>query len=135
MEKPLKLCKVPGCSNLTRNKYCDEHQYLQEEEDRKRTEYLNRKKKNGGHKLSSTERGYDTRWRNYSKWFLAQPGNQFCKLHLDDQCAVVAQCVDHIDPPESRDDPRFWDYSNHQPACIHCNSVKGHRKQIGEWKA
>jgi 5-methylcytosine-specific restriction protein A len=36
--------------------------------------------------------------------------------------------VDHIDPPDGPGDPRFWDTANHQPACIHCNSVKGHKK-------
>ena len=27
--------------------------------------------------------------------------------------------------------PKFWDKANHQPACIHCNSVKGHKNIKG----
>ena len=59
--------------------------------------------------------------------------NQFCSLRLPG-CTFIAQCVDHIDPPDGPDDPRFWDKNNHQPACIHCNSVKGHRKIVGSYK-
>ena len=82
---------------------------------------------------SARERGYDSRWSAYSKWYLAQPNHQLCALRLDEGCAVVAQCVDHIDPPDDRHDPRFWNPENHQPACIHCNSVKGHRFMRGKY--
>lgn len=125
MDKPLKLCKASGCPNLTREKYCEEHRYLQEEEDRKRMEYL--RKNHKSERKSSYQRGYDAKWQNYSKWFLRQPGHQLCALHLDDKCAIVAECVDHIMPPKDKHDPLFWDMRNHQPSCIHCNSVKGHR--------
>lgn len=117
----LKFCKHTGCRNLVKSGYCDLHKGDEQEKgDFHR----------GG---SSTERGYGARWRRYSKWFLSQPENQFCKLHLDDRCAILAECVDHINPPSGPDDPLFWDTSNHQPACIHCNSVKGHRNLKGNY--
>lgn len=83
---------------------------------------------------SSRQRGYDTRWSKYSRWYLSAPEHQLCALRLDDGCTMVARCVDHIAPPDGPGDPRFWDTANHQPACIHCNSVKGHKKIIGKYR-
>lgn len=77
---------------------------------------------------SAHQRGYDSRWQKYSRAFLARPENQFCKLGLPG-CTEFAECVDHVKPPKDKNDPLFWDKDNHQPACIHCNSVKG-RKEI-----
>ena len=123
----LKFCKHTGCRNLVKSGYCELHQQdAIEEEERKKH------RKDGHRRGSSTERGYGTRWRKYSKWFLAQEGNQFCKLHLDG-CTIYAECVDHIVPPTSANDPLFWDRNNHQPACIHCNSVKGDKSIRGTY--
>lgn len=136
MELPKHFCNAPCCPNLTRGKYCTEHQYLQDEEEQKRAEFFKTRgrRNNYGHKLNSRQRGYTARWDKYSKWFLSKPENQLCALRLDDKCAKVAQCVDHITPPKGAKDPLFWDYQNHQPACIHCNSVKGHKSMIGKYK-
>ena len=123
-KRPMPFCRHPGCSNLTSDSFCSLHFSEQIERDKVRE----RKR------ASARQRGYTTRWDKYSKWFLSQPENQFCKLHLDDRCAVVAQCVDHIIPPSSPGDPLFWDRGNHQPACIHCNSVKGHSIRAGEFE-
>ena len=122
MKKVLKFCAHPGCSALTSERYCEQHKD-DERELRKQQDFR---------RGSSRARGYTARWDRYSKWFLSLPQNQFCALHMDDRCAGIAQCVDHIDPPDGPDDPRFWDMDNHQPACIHCNSVKGHRYITGQ---
>lgn len=123
MQKAKRFCQHPGCSNLTEGKFCEEH----------RADELMSAKQRDIRRGTAQERGYTKRWSRYSKAFLARPENQFCVLHIDSQCAGIAQCVDHIDPPDGPDDPRFWDRSNHQPACIHCNSVKGHKKQRGSF--
>ena len=124
MRKSLKFCSHAGCRNLTHDKYCEEHAH----------ELVEERKKDWHRGGTAAKRGYNYRWSKYSKWFLQQEGNQFCKLHLDDKCAIMAQCVDHIKPPKGADDPLFWDTSNHQPACIHCNSVKGHTYQVGKFE-
>lgn len=120
-----RFCKHAGCSALVGglSRYCEAHK-AEEQEAERRAE---------ARRGSARERGYTTRWNKYSKHFLSRPENQFCKLHLDAGCAVVAQCVDHIDPPDGADDPKFWDRNNHQAACIHCNSVKGRRRVVGTW--
>lgn len=119
------FCRHPGCPALVggSSRYCDAHKADEQEAERRQDE----------RRGSARARGYTTRWNKYSKWFLSLPGNQFCKLHIDAGCAIVAQCVDHIDPPNGADDPKFWDANNHQPACIHCNSVKGRQRQPGTW--
>lgn len=121
-----RFCKHSGCSALVggAQRYCDEHKADEQEAERKRDE----------RRGSARERGYSTQWNKYSKAFLAMLGHQFCSLHLDEGCAVVAQCVDHIDPPRGAGDPKFWDKTNHQAACIHCNSVKGRRAVVGTWE-
>ena len=117
MKKLLRFCSHVGCRNLTTDKYCPEHQDDAIEEQKRWAD--------GHAKGNSRQRGYDKKWERYRKWYLSKPEHQFCALGLPG-CTVVATCIDHIIPPESKDDPLFWDSNNHQPSCIHCNSVKGH---------
>lgn len=120
--KPKRICNHPGCNQLTAERFCESHKkQVQEKRDKERG--------------TAHERGYTYRWSKYSKWFLRQPSNQICKLRLDGGCALVSQCVDHINPPDGPDDPLFWDTDNHQASCIHCNSVKGDKYIKGsEWE-
>lgn len=118
--RPLRPCSKPGCPNLTTERFCAEH---------KKSEAQRYDKERG----TAASRGYTYRWQKYVKWFLRQPENAFCKLQLFG-CKNISQCVDHIDPPDGPSDPRFWDPCNHQAACIHCNSTKGHRYMKGEGK-
>lgn len=111
--KALRICTYPGCNRLVKSGRCDEHIAIHQ-------------KLIDSRRGSPTSRGYDNRWYKYSKWFLNQPENAICKLQLPG-CTEIAKCVDHIAPPIDKDDPKFWDYSNHQAACIHCNSKKGNR--------
>ena len=119
-----KFCGHIGCGEIVTGniRFCERHKSDEADAIRKRDV----------RRGSSRARGYTAQWDKYSKWYLLQPEHQLCALRLDGGCAVVAQCVDHIDPPEGPDDPKFWDQNNHQPACIHCNSVKGRRKIIGK---
>ena len=113
--KPLRPCLQPGCPELVSKGYCDKHKKDKEYDRRRGT---------------ANQRGYTYRWQKYSRHFLSRPDNVFCKLQLLG-CTNLAECVDHIVPPDGPDDPRFWDPANHQAACIHCNSVKGRRAQKG----
>jgi len=111
-------CNYPGCPVLTTERHCEKH--------RKDTARQYDNSRGTAH-----QRGYTARWQRYSKWFLKQPGNVFCVLQLPG-CTNVTQCPDHIVPPSGPDDPLFWDPSNHQAACLHCNSVKGNRTIVGK---
>ena len=69
------------------------------------------------------ERGYDWKWRKYSK--------QRLKLHpwcVDPYQRhggrkVLATCTDHVIPHKG-DMALFWDPENHQSLCHRCNSMK-----------
>lgn len=115
--KPKRFCSYPGCTELTTQGKCEKHRkdYFKEQDQQRGTAH---------------QRGYSYRWQKYSKWFLDQPENVFCKLQLEG-CTNLAECVDHIDPPNGPNDPRFWDRNNHQAACLHCNSKKGRKVLIG----
>ena len=121
------FCKYPGCGALCRGDYCPAHAAYGKAQARERERAADARRG------SAHQRGYTARWARYSRAFLARPENAFCTLHLDDGCAGVAQCVDHIIPPASPEDPLFWEGGNHQPACIHCNSVKGKRTILGRY--
>ena len=118
--RPKKPCAAFGCPALIEagTRYCEKHK----RQEAKRYDW---------ERGTAAQRGFTGHWQRYSKWFLRQPENIFCKLQLPG-CANVSQCVDHIDPPDGPNDPRFWDPENHQSACIHCNSVKGRRKMKGK---
>ena len=124
-DRALRPCKHVGCPALTRDKngYCTDHS----------GEARSADKRYEASRGGSTKQGYTYRWQQYAKRFLSQPENQICKLHLPG-CTLIARCVDHIDPPNGPNDPRFWDKSNHQGACIRCNSVKGHKKMKGNFE-
>lgn len=115
--RPLRPCAHHGCPALVTEGRCERHA----KQERQRYD-----KQRG----TAASRGYGSRWAKYSKWFLSQSDNVFCKLQLTG-CTNLSRCVDHVDPPDGPHDPRFWDTGNHQSACIHCNSVKGHRKLEG----
>lgn len=124
--RSMEFCRWPGCSELTADGYCPEHKKTHEEKvAQSKAKYLKQR-------ASAEDRGYTYRWRKYSQAFLKRPENQICKLHLPG-CTLIADCVDHIDPPSSPGDPRFWDKTNHEAACIHCNSVKGNKRIKGEY--
>jgi 5-methylcytosine-specific restriction protein A len=118
--KPKRFCLYPGCPELTTKGYCEKH----------RKQEMRQYDKQRG---SANDRGYTYRWSKYSQWFLRQPENLFCKLQLPG-CTNLSECPDHIDPPDGPDDTRFWNPENHQGACLHCNSVKGHKKIVGKGK-
>lgn len=113
------FCLHPGCNALTDATYCQEHAPLHAERIDRRG--------------SAASRGYDSKWSRFSKWYLSRPENQFCALHISPYCRGVSECVDHIVPLDGPDDPKKYDLSNLQPACLACNTLKGKRVIRGAW--
>lgn len=113
-----RFCGHPGCTELVVSGYCEAHS-AQHEQSRIDS------------RESASRRGYDSRWRAFSKRYLARPENQFCALRISPRCNHLAECVDHIHPLQGPRDPRKYDKSNLQPACNACNTLKRQRVIVG----
>lgn len=100
-----RACRKAGCQNLTDSStgYCVLHQ---------KESYLRYDR----YRQTSSQRGYDSRWRRYRGWFLAQ--HPVCA-----RCGGIATVVDHI-VPHKGDAALFWDSNNHQPLCKRCHDRK-----------
>lgn len=108
--KPSRPCRHPGCPQLTNDKsgYCDSH--LKQE--RRRLD---------SQRGTSTQRGYDARWRRYRAAYLAE--HPLCAQCERDGKLTPATVVDHI-VPHRGDYSLFWDPGNHQPLCKPCHDRK-----------
>lgn len=81
-----------------------------------------RKRKPDKHRATSSQRGYNQRWRRARKRFLAE--HPLCCQCLANGRSVVATDVDHIQAVAGPLDPLFWDSSNWQALCHGCHSRK-----------
>ena len=107
--RPLRPCAYPSCPELVQSGRCDKHKQENRDYDR--------------HRGSSTERGYNERWRKYRLAFL--------KLHPLCECPecrqngeiTPANVVDHIIPHKA-DYDLFWDTNNHQAMSKHHHDRK-----------
>ncbi len=102
--KPSRPCRYPECGELVNNQsgYCSTHQKLV----------------NKSYDISretSTQRGYNTRWRIERKQFLED--NPLCvECIKKGKAGVMANTVDHIIPHRGNME-LFWDKSNRQSLC------------------
>ena len=129
-QPPLRPCKIAGCPELTRDsdRLCPDHK---RPEGDGTPDTL--KKKWGGIRASSTQRGYNSRWQRYAKNFLKRhPLCQQC-LKLKEGGAGLprdipertraSEVVDHIIPHRGNQE-LFWKPSNHQALCKKCHDRK-----------
>lgn len=76
-------------------------------------------------KKTTSERGYNSRWRKARDTFLKK--RPLCVFCEEQGKAVAATVVDHI-KPHNGDQKLFWDQANWQPLCkFHHDS---HKKRI-----
>jgi len=107
MDKPLRPCKSIGCRALTTGSYCDNH--------KPESHYSNKPRK------SSTERGYNSKWRIISKNYLSS--HPWC-VHCEARGVMEpATETDHI-VPHKGNMMLFWDPKNWQGLCHACHSYK-----------
>ncbi|GMA64747.1 hypothetical protein GCM10025859_51870 [Alicyclobacillus fastidiosus] len=114
--KPMKPCSKPGCSALTRERYCEDHK-----EDIRRYD---------AERKSSAQRGYDSRWRKVRLAYLKK--HPLC-VECERQGRITpATVVDHI-VPHKGDKKLFWDSTNWQPMCKPHHDAKTAREDMGAW--
>lgn len=107
-QRPNKPCSKPGCSALTRERFCSLHS-------EEHAKVYDRKRG------SSSERGYDARWRKARSSYLSL--HPLCAHCLDANKVMASTVVDHIKPHKG-DRNLFWDRSNWQALCAPCHSKK-----------
>ena len=94
-------CRDPRCPNM---RPCKDHPITKERPGRG----------------TAAERGYDHRWRKYTKGYKLR--NPYCRL-----CSNPTYAVDHIIPVN--DGGSFWDENNHQPLCQSHHNAKTARER------
>ena len=107
--RPKSICTYPGCGRLTDGLGgCALHRNHARKDSDKRRE-------------SSTDRGYDGKWRKARRLhLLKQP---LCVHCLKTGKRTPATDVDHVIPHKG-DMALFWDMSNWQSLCHSCHSIK-----------
>ena len=113
--KPLRPCLHIGCSELVSTGYCATH----------KQEKVARYDKYRG---TPSQRGYDTRWRNYRLVFLRK--HPLCVECERVGGVVPATVVDHV-IRHSGDMELFWDTTNHQGLCKSHHDSKTAREDSG----
>ena len=128
--KPLKLCKSPGCKNLTSASYCPQHsspiphlcnvrgcknltaeRYCKEHQQELEQKQIEQDKKEQRYK------NYSRDWKNLSKMIRAR--EPFCRMCMIKNLYTLSQCVDHIDG-----NPNNNNEDNLQALCWSCHSSK-----------
>ncbi|NEU29946.1 HNH endonuclease [bacterium LRH843] len=113
-KKPLKPCKKFGCGNLTRNRYCNEHQ----DEQTKQNRYYDRYSRE-----ERTVRFYaSAAWKRLRELIKIR-NNGLCQLCLKDKRIVIGTIVDHIIPIKVNWSLRL-DEDNLQLLCQACHNKK-----------
>lgn len=107
---PKRGCRRPGCRNIVKEGvYCPEHTI--------KKAWAGADERRG----TAAERGYDSKWREARKGFLA--AHPLCAECLKEGRHTAATVVDHIIP--HRGDKRlFWDRNNWQPLCGRHHAIK-----------
>ena len=115
--KPLRACRYPGCPNLFKGVYCEEHETVVGRRWANREDERQYDRQRG----SAAQRGYDGKWQQARKGYLAR--HPLC-VECEKQGKITpATVVDHIIPHRG-DRALFWDTNNWQPLCKSCHDRK-----------
>jgi 5-methylcytosine-specific restriction protein A len=118
---PKRPCNYAGCSELTDSTFCETH---------KKQVTQRRQQASDAKRLSSTDRGYGTRWRNTSKGRLRKHPLCVDPYGFHKDRVVAATLTDHIIPHKGNM-VLFWDPSNWQSLCDSCHSYKTAKEDGG----
>lgn len=118
--KPKHPCKHPGCNILiSSGAYCPEHTQKRE---------TRRIEGNRKTRISTTKRGYDYKWQQESKAYLAS--HPWCAECERQGRRTPATEVDHRIPHKGNR-KLFWNQANWQSLCHKCHSIKTVREDGG----
>lgn len=111
--RPFKICYKFGCSNLTKDTYCKDHEHIAREKELKRHKQYNKQRD------PLLEKFYNSKeWRALSEFVRAS------NHYLCIQCELrTADVTDHIIPVQV-DWSKRLDIGNCQPLCHGCHNKK-----------
>lgn len=112
----MKVCAEPGCPELTRSTYCDEHR-------------LARRRASDRRRPNSTARGYDASWTRTRALYLKH--HPICE---DTCCHELAVEVHHLDG-RGPSGPLGHEWSNLEALCKAHHSQRTAAEQPGGWNA
>lgn len=121
-QRPLKQCHKLGCTNLTREKYCDDHEHLLKEETYKRNRYYDR-----------YERDQEAKsFYNSAAWLRVREralirDRYLCQRCLRDKRITPADMVHHIIPIR-KDWKLRLTLSNCESICHSCHNKINHEE-------
>lgn len=113
-QKPLKPCNKPGCSNLTRSGYCEQHKNAKKENDRYYNKFIRNKKHDRFYHSSA--------WKK-AREIIKIRDNGLCVKCFENKKIVIGTIVDHIIPLSVDWDKRLEE-SNLQLLCASCHNLK-----------
>jgi len=116
MKRPLRPCKSPGCNSLVKKGYCKKHEIARQ----KKFRNMSLKEKNlfSNNRLSARQRGYDTSWDKFRRYYLRK--YPVCAI-----CKSLSSIPHHITPlPEGSK----YDEMNLLPVCLTCHNKIHHAR-------
>jgi len=118
--RPLKPCNKIGCTNLTRDRYCDQHKHLaeQRQRDKQRDKHYDKYKRN----QQARAFYHSKEWERIRLAVLSRD-NFLCQECLKNKRITRAVIADHIVPLLVAWDKRL-DMSNLQSLCQSCHNRK-----------
>lgn len=116
--KPMRPCNHHGCRNLTRTKYCKDHEYLidQERKERHRRYDKYQRDKEASSFYKSIE------WERAREQALIRD-NGLCQHCLKKKVITYAEMVDHVIPIKIAWHLRTY-HQNLQSLCNKCHAIK-----------
>lgn len=117
-QKPLRPCNKPGCSNLTRDGYCEQHKKTVNKIRKDTNRFYDKYKRNKKH-----DRFYHSvAWKKV-KEIVKIRDMGLCRRCFENKRLVPGTIVDHI-IPLSIDWEKRLDEDNLQLLCIECHNAK-----------
>ena len=119
-----KLCNKVNCGKycVDGHRYCENHLYIEEEQARRREEYMRDRRPDYSTWNKSTLYN-SSKWRKLSRNFLTT--HPYCEY-----CGERSEVVDHI-IPHRNDYELFYDEGNLQALCKQCHDKKT-REELNE---
>lgn len=112
--KPKRVCKHPGCCNLTSNGYCDSHTHMSKEQSRSYDKYLRNKEADAFY--------HSKEWKAVRNQVIMRDKG-LCVQCLKSKVIKQAEAVDHIIPLKVAWQLRLT-MSNLQSLCDTCHNKK-----------